>query len=57
MPRILVGILMLIGTAGLMAGSATDGVVQVTEITAGSAMSAIALLSGGLIVLRARRRP
>jgi len=54
MTRILGSILILLGaSAALMA----DGPLVTPEINAGSAVSALALLSGGLLVLRARRRP
>jgi hypothetical protein len=54
MTRILGSILIFIGaSAALLA----DGALVAPEINAGSAVSAIALLSGGLLVLRARRRP
>ena len=50
--RILVGTgILLLGTTGfLLAGTTTP------EIDASSGAAALALLSGGLIVLRARRR-
>ena len=54
MRRILGSILIFIGaSAALMA----DGILITPEISAGSAVSALALLSGGLLVLKARRRP
>jgi len=42
--------LLLIGTAGVA------GAVPVPEIDPGSGMSALALLSGALLVIRARRK-
>lgn len=54
MTRILGSILIFIwASTALMA----DGVLSAPEINAGSAASALALLSGGLLVLKARRRP
>ncbi|MEO8052642.1 MAG: hypothetical protein ABI833_19720 [Acidobacteriota bacterium] len=44
--------LLLAGTAG----SAFAGAIQVPEIDGASAVSAVVLLSGGLLVLRARRK-
>jgi LPXTG-motif cell wall-anchored protein len=49
----------LFGLSLLMAGIATSAfATQVTapEIDAGSAASALALLSGGLLILRSRRK-
>jgi hypothetical protein len=48
----------LIGMALLMMGAATFayGVATVPEIDPNSGAAAVALLSGGLIVLRARRK-
>ncbi len=54
MTRFLSGILIFLGVSVALLA---DSGLEVPEVTAGSAMSAIALLSGGLIVLRARRRP
>jgi len=53
MTRILGGVLIFIGASvALMA----DGTLSTPEVSAGSAVSALALVSGGLLVLRARRR-
>ena len=49
MTRILGGILILIGTSAVAMAS------TVPEIDAGSGVTALALLSGGLLVLRTRR--
>jgi hypothetical protein len=46
--------LLVIGVSGV---AMADGGLAVPEISAGSAASAVALLSGGLLVLRARRKP
>jgi hypothetical protein len=44
----------LIGLLGAV--SAFCSIVQVPEISAGTATAAIALLSGGVLILRSRRR-
>jgi hypothetical protein len=47
----------LLGLSLLMAGIATSAfATAVPEIDGGSAVSALVLLSGGLLVLRTRRR-
>ena len=54
MTKILGGIVILIGASVVLMA---DGAPVVPEINAGSAATALALVSGGLLVLRSRRRP
>lgn len=49
--RILTSLLLLLGTAGFALAGAT-----VPEIDGGSAVAAVALISGGILVLRSRRK-
>jgi len=51
MMRILGTLIVLLGVA-----SSAFGLVSVPEIDANSSVAAIALVSGGLLVMRARRR-
>ncbi|HSP68702.1 MAG TPA: hypothetical protein VLN48_13310 [Bryobacteraceae bacterium] len=49
----IIGIAMLLAS---LAGFAFAGAVQVPEIDASSGVAALGLLSGGLLVLRSRRK-